>query len=308
MKFRFEVDPVIVGERLDAAIAARETSLSRAQARRLVDAELVRVSGQRVKPSHRLREGELVEGTIPPPKPDMLEAEAIPLDIVFEDDDLIVVNKPAGMVVHPAVGHATGTLVHALLHHCGELSNVGGLQRPGIVHRIDKDTSGLLVASKNDLVHRSLGAQFKAHSIEREYLALVCGLPKLERGTVNAMIGRHPTDRKRFSTNAKQGKDAVTHWAVEKRFEAERLALLRVKLETGRTHQIRVHLASIDLPVAGDPTYGGGRKLSRALGLERQALHATVLGFEHPTRKEHMRFEASLPNDLVQAIRRLDSA
>jgi 23S rRNA pseudouridine1911/1915/1917 synthase len=218
----------------------------------------------------------------------------------YEDDHLIVVDKPAGLVVHPSAGHRTGTLVHALLHHCRDLSGIGGVLRPGIVHRLDKGTSGLLVAAKSDPAHRHLAAQFKAHSIEREYLALVRGEPGAESGSIDAPIGRHPSDRKRLSTRGKRGRPAVTHWRVEVRYRG--LTLLRVRLETGRTHQVRVHLASAGLPVAGDPVYGGGRKVTRSLGLERQALHAARLGFEHPVSGERMSFESPLPADLHRAI------
>ena len=235
---------------------------------------------------------------------DTLEPEEIPLDLLYEDSHLLVVNKPAGMVVHPAVGHRAGTLVHALLHHCAGLSVIGGVERPGIVHRLDKGTSGLLMVAKNDQAHRSLSAQLKEHSIDREYLALVRGTPSAEQGTIDAPIGRHPQDRKRFTTHARIGRAAQTHWCVEKRFAD--LTLLRVRLETGRTHQIRVHLASVGFPILGDPVYGGGRRKNRELGLDRQALHATLLGFEHPNSGKRLRFEAELPLDLQDVLARID--
>ncbi|MBW2279934.1 MAG: RluA family pseudouridine synthase [Deltaproteobacteria bacterium] len=277
-------------------------SLSRAQVQRMIEAGAVEVSGRRVKAAHRLRAGERVSGAVPEPVPaDRVLSEAIPLSVVFEDSDLIVVDKPAGLVVHPAAGHASGTLVNALLHHCGDsLSGVGGVLRPGIVHRLDKGTSGLIVAAKNDLAHRSLAAQFKRHSIDREYLALVRAQVSARSGSIDAPIGRHPTDRKRFSTRARRGRHAVTHWRVERRLND--LTLLRVRLETGRTHQIRVHLASAGMPVAGDPVYGGGRAVTRALGLERQALHATRLGFEHPRSGEAVGFDSPLPDDLARVV------
>jgi 23S rRNA pseudouridine1911/1915/1917 synthase len=277
-------------------------SLSRAQVQRMIEAGAVEVSGRRVKAAHRLRAGERVSGAVPEPVPaDRVLPEAIPLSVVFEDSDLIVVDKPAGLVVHPAAGHASGTLVNALLHHCGDsLSGVGGVLRPGIVHRLDKGTSGLIVVAKNDLAHRSLAAQFKRHSIDREYLALVRSQVSAGSGSIDAPIGRHPTDRKRFSTRARRGRHAVTHWRVERRLND--LTLLRVRLETGRTHQIRVHLASAGMPVAGDPVYGGGRAVTRALGLERQALHATRLGFEHPRSGEAVGFDSPLPDDLARVV------
>ena len=291
------------GARLDVALAALESELSRAQIRRLIESGHIRVSDERAKPAHRLRRGERIEGTVPEPEESSVDPEPIPLEIVYEDEDVIVVDKPAGLVVHPAAGVRSGTLVNALLHHCKELSGVGGVRRPGIVHRLDKGTSGLLVAAKNDHAHRALSAQFKAHSTGREYLALVRGQPKAQRGSIDADIGRHPSDRKRFSTRARSGRTAITHWAVERRLRE--LTLLRVRLETGRTHQIRVHLASIGLPVAGDPLYGGGRKVARELGLERQALHAAVLGFEHPRTGEPLRMSSPLPEDLTQVIANL---
>ncbi len=284
------------GSRLDSAVALRQPDLSRSRIRRLIEAGWITVSGVRVKVAYRLRSGDRVEGRVPAPEPLELRPEPIPLDVVYQDASLIVVDKPAGMVVHPAAGRSSGTLVHALLHHCDDLSGIGGMLRPGIVHRLDKGTSGLLVVAKSDAAHRALSAQFKCHSVDREYLALVRGAPKREHGSVDAAIGRHPGDRKRFSTRARSGRRAVTHWSVEARF-AE-LTLLRVRLETGRTHQIRVHLTSIGLPVVGDPVYGGGRVISRALGLERQALHAAVLGFDPPEAGARLRFESPLPADL----------
>lgn len=302
MSFRFEVDGSLEGWRLDRALAERLPELSRARLQRMIEAGQVEVSGRRAKPAHRLRLGELVAGRVPEALPaDHLEAEAIPLDVAFEDADLIVIDKPAGLVVHPGAGHRSGTLVNALLHHCGDsLSGIGGVLRPGIVHRLDKGTSGLLVVAKHDAAHQHLSAQFKSHSIDREYKALVRGSPGADAGSIDAPIGRHPGDRKKFSTRARRGRAAVTHWSVERRLGA--LTLLRVRLETGRTHQIRVHLASVGLPVAGDPVYGGGRAVTRALGLERQALHAARLGFEHPRSRERLVFESPLAEDLARAI------
>jgi 23S rRNA pseudouridine1911/1915/1917 synthase len=311
---RFDVDSELAGERLDVAVAAREPGLSRSQIRRLIERGAIRVAhagahadeAGAAKPAQRLRVGDRVLGELPPPEPDALVAEAIPLDVVFEDGALLVVNKPAGMVVHPSAGHRQGTLVHALLHHVGDLSGIGGVLRPGIVHRLDKGTSGLLVCAKNDAAHQGLAAQFKAHTIDREYQALVRGAPRAERGSIDAPIGRHRSDHSRFTVREpRTPRHAVTHWRVERRLGA--LTLLRVTLETGRTHQIRVHLASVGLPIAGDPVYGGGRAAARAQGLERQALHAARLGFDHPRRGERVRFEAALPDDLRAVLERLGS-
>ena len=290
----------LAGRRLDAALAELEPELSRSQVRRLIDAGDVTVDDARAKPSYRLREGDRIAGAVPEPEPSRLLPEPIPLEIAFEDTALIVVDKPAGLVVHPAAGHRGGTLVNALLYHCPALSGVGGVVRPGIVHRLDKGTSGLLVAAKTDLAHRGLAEQFRAHSVDREYLALVRGSPRASSGSIDSAIGRHPTDRKRFSTRVRRGRAAVTHWQVERRLSG--FALLRVRLETGRTHQIRVHLASAGLPVVGDPVYGGGRAVARELGLGRQALHAALLGFAHPVSGERLRFRSPLPADLGRVL------
>ena len=305
MSFQFEVGPGSAGKRLDVAVAEAVAAVSRAEARRLIERGAVTVAGARAKPSHRLRSGERVEGRVPPPEPSDLVPEAIPLDIVHEDAELVVVNKPPGLVVHPAVGHRRGTLVHALLHHCRDLSGVGGVQRPGIVHRLDKGTSGLLVAAKTDRAHRRLARQFREHSADREYLALVRGTPRVDQGRIEALIGRHPKDRKRFSTRVSRGRSAVTHWYVVERFQ--KVTLLRLALETGRTHQIRVHLASIGLPLLGDPAYGSRRSRSDPGAPGRPALHAAMLGFDHPTHGERMRFHAALPQDLEALIEVLRS-
>ena len=303
MSFEHRVSPELAGQRLDAALAKLEPTLSRAQLRRLIEQGAVTVSGEVVKPAHRLRAGERIAGAVPDAQPTALEPEALPLAILYQDADVVVIDKPAGLVVHPAPGHGGGTLVNALLHHCRDLSGVGGELRPGIVHRLDKDTSGVLVAAKNDAAHRSLAAQFKAHSVLREYLALVRGAPRAASGTVEAPIGRHPIDRKRMSTRTRRGRAAVTHYRVEERLRGA--SLLRVRLETGRTHQVRVHLASIGLPVLGDPVYGGAHALGAGLGLARQALHAAVLGFTHPTSGAALRFESPLPPDLSRALEAL---
>lgn len=303
MSIRFEVDAALAGSRLDAAVAERVPELSRARARRLIEAGAITVSGKRRKPSYHLGVGELVTGELPEPAPLRVAPEPIPLDVRYEDEHLLVVNKPAGLVVHPAAGHAGGTLVNALLYHCEELSGIGGVRRPGIVHRLDKGTSGLLLVAKSDRAHLGLAGQLRAHTVLREYLALVRGGPRLERGAIDAPIGRHPRDRKKFSTKGRRARQAHTSFEVEERLGD--LSLLRVRLATGRTHQIRVHLASAGWPVAGDPVYGGGRSFARELGLKRQALHAAVLGFMHPVRESWLRFEAELPPDLESVLQSL---
>ena len=294
--------------RLDMVVGAME-GLTRSMAQRLIEAGMVTVEGTVQKSSLKLRGGEKVSVTVPPPVPAEPVAEAIPLEILYEDCDIVVVNKPAGMVVHPGAGNAHGTLVNALLGHCLDLSGIGGELRPGIVHRIDKDTSGVLVAAKNDHAHRSLSDQFREHTIKRVYLALVFGSPRQDKGKIETAIGRHPVDRKRMSGTARRGKKAVTHWYAINRFQG--VTLMRIRLETGRTHQIRVHFSEAGHPLAGDKVYGGSsrlesikdmrlRKLIKELG--RQALHAKTLGFIHPTSGEYLEFDTELPEDLARII------
>jgi 23S rRNA pseudouridine1911/1915/1917 synthase len=308
VSFRVEVTEALAGKRLDRALAEIRSDLSRVQIRRLIESGAITVCSRRAKVAHRLRTGERVEGSVPAPVPLDLAPEAIPLAIAYEDAHLLVIDKPAGLVVHPAAGHQRGTLVHALLHHCRDLAGIGGALRPGIVHRLDKDTSGLLVVAKSDAAHRALTQQFRERSVDREYLALVRGSPGAETGTVDAEIRRHPSDRKRFTADPRvrqgEARRAVTHWSVARRLGE--FALLRVRLETGRTHQIRVHLASVGLPVAGDPVYGGGRRPASRLGLRRQALHAARLGFAHPKSGERLSFESPLPDDLRRALEELE--
>ncbi len=293
---RLRADDDAAGARLDAYLARRLPQYSRSRLQEWIRAGRVHVDGTVERSNHRLSGGETLEVRPAAPQPATLEPADIPLDILHRDDDLLVLNKAAGMVVHPGSGTRATTLVHALLGLGETLSGVGGPERPGIVHRLDKGTSGLLVAAKTDLAHRGLAEQFRAHSVDREYLALVRGSPRASGGSIDSAIGRHPTDRKRFSTRVRSGRAAVTHWQVERRLSG--FALLRVRLETGRTHQIRVHLASAGLPVVGDPVYGGGRAVARELGLGRQALHAALLGFEHPVSGERLRFRSPLPADL----------
>jgi 23S rRNA pseudouridine1911/1915/1917 synthase len=290
------------GQRVDFALAAL-AGISRSQARRWIEADRVRINGRAPRASSRVHGGDTLEATPVVPVASTLTPEAIPLAVLFEDDDLIVVDKPAGLVVHPAPGHPSGTLVNALLHHCGNLAGVGGVLRPGIVHRLDQGTSGVMVAAKNDAAHRALAEQFHDHHIEREYRALVRALPGAETGRVDRAIGRHPRDRKRMSVRSHRGRRAVTVWQVLQRFPRAGRSWLAVLPETGRTHQIRVHLASVGMPLVSDPVYGRSKR-TRLL-LERPALHARLLGFDHPRSGERMRFEAPLPADLEELLAEL---
>lgn len=294
------------GKRLDQ-FAAQAGDLTRSAITRLIECGSVTVNGQAATKNYRLREGDHVEVTLPEPEPCEALPQNIPLDIVYEDDDLIVVNKPVGMVVHPAAGNPDGTLVNALLYHCGSsLSGVGGVIRPGIVHRIDKDTSGLLVVAKNDDTHLALASQLKGHHISRVYYAVAIGNLKEDSGTVDAPIGRHPVDRKRMAVirNAElKSRDAVTHWQVLARANAEGQAftLIRCELETGRTHQIRVHLASIGHPLLGDPIYGGANTKFEAKHkdwITGQCLHAKELTFTHPKSGKEVHFTCPLPDGM----------
>jgi 23S rRNA pseudouridine1911/1915/1917 synthase len=304
------------GERLDRFLAQALDGLSRSRLKALIEAGHVQVAGRTiVEPKYPVKPGEAVTVAAPPAEPAEPEAQNIPLEVLFEDDHLIVVNKPAGMVVHPAAGNPDGTLVNALIAHCGDsLSGIGGVRRPGIVHRLDKDTSGVMVAAKTDAAHAGLAGLFAAHDIDRMYLALVRGAPVRPRGVIEGAIGRHPKDRKRMAVRREGGKPATTHYRVVRRF-GEAASLLECTLETGRTHQIRVHLAHLGHPVIGDPVYGP-RRGGAPKGLDekgrgavqvfpRQALHAARLGFAHPVTGEALRCEAAPPEDLDGLIRTL---
>lgn len=300
------------GGRLDAVIAANVAELSRAAVQRLIEDGHVRVGGvTAVKAGARLRRGETIEVDVPAAEPLEVVAEDIPLTVLFEDAEVIVIDKPAGLVVHPAPGHARGTLVNALLFHCKDLSGIGGVLRPGIVHRLDKDTSGVMIATKSDRAHASLTAQFQAKSrgdidgkIEREYLAIAAPPPLGTGGTLRTLYGRHPVHRKKFSSKVASGKSAVTHWELVERLHGS--ALVKLKLETGRTHQIRVHAADHGWPLLGDPVYGHRPRDERigaaADALARQALHASTLAFDHPVTGARMAFSAPLPPDLQAAL------
>lgn len=276
--------------RIDAFIASR-LSLSRSFAAELIDDGKVLLNGSDVKKRALVKSGDEVTVEIPELKEPEALPQDIPLDIVYEDDDLLVVNKPKGMVVHPAPGNSDGTLVNALLYHCkGTLSGINGVSRPGIVHRIDKDTSGLLIVAKNDVAHIHLAEQIKEHSFTREYLAICYGNVKQDSGLVSAPIGRDPKNRQRMAVVYKNSKSAVTHYEVVERFEG--FTLMRFRLETGRTHQIRVHMASIGHPIAGDPLYGPKKVITELCG---QCLHAGKIGFIHPKTNQYLEFEAELP-------------
>ncbi len=308
------IEPSGALQRLDVFVAAAVPELTRSRVQRLIREGHIRVDGRAPRAADLTKAGSVVEIAVPPPAPLDAIAEDLPLRVIHEDRSVIVVDKEAGMVVHPAAGHARGTLVNALLHHCRDLSGIGGVMRPGIVHRMDKGTSGLLVVAKNDRAHVGLAAQFKAHTVDREYIAIVWGRFRESKGRFDRPVGRHPGDRKRMSVASRRGKSAVTLFRVEK--DLGGFSLLRLKLKTGRTHQIRVHLSAAGHPVVGDMTYGGGasrgstapgavRPLLRELG--RPALHAALLGFDHPETGGRMRFESPLPAPLVDFWERLEA-
>ncbi len=302
--------PAHEGWRLDRALADALPALSRERLKTLIRTGAVETEGKPVRdPATKVRGEEALRVAVPEPTPAHNEAQDIPLNIAFEDEHLLVVDKPAGLVVHPAAGNFDGTLVNALLHHCGgSLSGIGGVARPGIVHRIDKDTSGLLVVAKNDVTHEGLARQFAAHSIDRRYLAIVNGLPFAGDGTVDAPLARSAANRKKIAIVPEgRGKRAVTHW---RRLETLRdAALVECRLETGRTHQVRVHMASIGHPLVGDPVYGrSGKthgKILKELQFQRQALHAAELGFTHPVTKAQLSFSSPMPTDMQELFNAL---
>lgn len=297
--------PADIGKRIDKFVAERE-DLTRSAIQKYMECGAVTVNGKTAAKNYLLRENDAVEITLPEPVDLAVEAENIPLSIVYEDDDLLVVNKPKGMVVHPAPGNYTGTLVNALLYHChGSLSGINGVIRPGIVHRIDKDTSGLLIVAKNDFAHNALAEQIRVHSFLRAYEALVNGGFREDCGTVDAPIARHPVDRKRMAI-VKGGREAVTHWQVLDRYGA--YTHLRCQLETGRTHQIRVHLSSIGHPLFGDTVYGGGKtklEIQNEKIAAGQCLHARSIGFVHPRTGESLFFESELPDYFQTLLEKL---
>lgn len=326
--FKFEVPSDTPLERLDAFLARRlpeflnqdnpddADHFSRSYAASLIRKGFVQVDGNLQKPSYRVRPFQQISGFLPPPEPVDIVAEPIPLDIRYQDDHLIVINKPAGLVVHPAPGHTSGTLVNALLFHCPTLSGIGGEQRPGIVHRLDKDTSGLLVVAKNSQAHHELSKQFKARTIKKQYLALVHGLPEKASGKIDLPLGRHPVERKKMSTKSHSSRDALTIWTVKERFPG--VTLLQVDLKTGRTHQIRVHCQAMGHPIVGDPVYGPRRAQKGAARHQnelqnvlktarRQLLHAANLSFIHPATGKPVVLNAPLPEDMISILEELRS-
>lgn len=297
------------GERIDSFIAAEE-GITRSAVAKLIENNLITVLGAPVMKNYKVRSGDEICVSYPPVKECEATAEDIALDIVYEDDDIIVINKPSGMVVHPAAGNPSGTLVNGLLHHCGDsLSGIGGVIRPGIVHRIDKDTSGLLVVAKNDSAHLSLSGQLKGHHMSRVYYAIVCGNPKNDDGIIDSPIGRSPTDRKKMAVikdPLKKSKEAITHYKVLERYKG--FAYVKCELETGRTHQIRVHMSSIGHPLLGDDIYGGGKtkfgQSNRSL-ISGQCLHAGELRLTHPVTQKQMVFNAELPREMQLLLEKL---
>lgn len=292
-EFVFLITEDMEDERIDRCVSMLIDSLSRSFIQKMIKEGHVYVNGESVKSSYRVKAGEEVRFCLPEAVEPHIDAENIPLDILYEDQDVIVINKPKGMVVHPAAGHYSGTLVNALLYHCGqELSGINGVMRPGIVHRIDRDTTGSILACKNDRAHNCLAEQLKEHSVNRRYHAICYGVLTEDEGTVDKPIGRHPTERKRMAVNEKCGKRAVTHYRVLRRFK--KYTYIECALETGRTHQIRVHMAAIGHPLLGDEVYAGDRK--SPYKLEGQTLHAKILGFRHPQTGEYLETDAPLPD------------
>ena len=317
---RLTVSAAQGGARLDKWLSDHIADISRSRIQSLLAAGHIHQGGRTINDaSYRVKPGEEFLITIPPATEAAPQPEAIPLSVIHEDSELIVIDKPAGLVVHPGAGNWQGTLVHALLAHCGDsLSGIGGVRRPGIVHRLDKQTSGLLVAAKTDRAHALLAAQFEAHMVERSYLALVWGAPRPAQGRIVTQIGRSPTNRQKMAVRPAGGRTAITNYEILRRFGAPTkpvISLLRCRLETGRTHQIRVHMAHIGHPILGDPVYGGGRSRAKGLpeqaqgaisGLGRQALHATSLGFQHPLSQQLLRFDSALPADMADLLEILE--
>jgi 23S rRNA pseudouridine1911/1915/1917 synthase len=305
-RLTFEITDIHAGERLDRAVSLLYTPVTRSQARRLIDDDRVWVNGQPGRPAHRVAVGDRVEIQPPEVRESDVEAQPIDLDVLYEDSDLIVVNKPAGLVIHPAAGNPDGTLVNALMHHCADLSGIGGVERPGIVHRLDKDTTGVIVAAKNDRAHLGLSLAFRRRSIEKAYLAVCYGTPPDDRRVIDAPVGRHPRERRHMAV-VEDGRPARTLVEVQERLTGS--ALLVCRLVTGRTHQIRVHLAHVGHALVGDPLYAGrqwrnlpARLQTACRDFPRQALHAWRLGFEHPVTRRHMTFEAPVPDDISRLL------
>lgn len=287
-------------ERLDSYISNELDEISRTYLQKLIKDKLIEVNGLYKKPSYLVKEGDRIIVLLPEPKKLDIIPEDIPLNIIYEDEDLVIINKPQDMVVHPAPGNYTGTLVNALLYHINNLSSINGIIRPGIVHRLDKDTSGILIIAKNDFAHRELSEQLKNRKVYREYIALINGVIKDDKGTIDAPIGRDPKDRKKMTVISTNSKEAITHYEVIDRFT--KYSLVKVNLETGRTHQIRVHFLSINHPVVGDPVYSKGKN---EFNLDKQLLHARKLGFIHPRSKGYMEFECEVPETFKNIIKNL---
>ena len=290
-----------IGKRIDVYISSFRDDLSRSQVQKLIENGKITINGKVTKNNYKLRKNDIIEIEIPDPEPLDIVPEDIPLDICYEDKDIIIINKPQGMVVHPAPGHYSGTIVNAIMYHCGDdLSGINGCMRPGIVHRNDKDTSGIIVIAKSDSAHKSLAEQLACHSITRKYYAIVTGNLKEDTGTIDKPIGRNPKDRKKMAV-VEGGRRAVTHYKVLERF-GSKYTLIEAQLETGRTHQIRVHLASIGHPLLGDTVYGSEKQPFK---LQGQVLHAKVLGFIHPSTGEYVEFESPLPEYYEKLILKL---
>jgi 23S rRNA pseudouridine1911/1915/1917 synthase len=314
--FFWEIPEDSRNTRLDRFLSSRPVSLSRSRIQALIKGENVKVNGGPAKASYRLRQGDRVSLSVPPPVKHELRPETVDFEIIHEDASLLVINKPSGLVVHPAPGHPTGTLVHGLLKHCKDLSGIGGVLRPGVVHRLDKDTSGLLVVAKNDRVHSHLSRQFKSGEVKKQYTTLVCGLVKGKRGKIDLPLARHPKKRKEIAVALSGGKRALTLWEKTREFQGG-FTLLSVILKTGRTHQIRVHLSHMGHPIAGDPVYGYGRNWWKRHPLVRkgilppigrQMLHSRLLGFVHPALNRYLEFEAPLARDMERVLNSLKSA
>lgn len=299
-RYEFVVEPEHEGVRIDQFLTQRIPDISRSRIQKLIEEGNITVGDRQVKPNYKIKQGDDVRVELPEPVVLDVKPENIDIEILYEDEDIAVVNKPQGMVVHPAAGNYSGTLVNALMARCSSLSTINGVIRPGIVHRIDKDTSGVLVIAKNDAAHHSLAEQIKVHSVKRIYYAIVEGVIKQDSGTVDAPLGRHPVERKKMAVISKNGRRAVTHYRVIERFK--RNTLIEARLETGRTHQIRVHMAYIGHPLVGDPVYGYKRQ---RFNLKGQALHAKTLGIIHPSTGEYMEFTTPLPEYFQKLIENL---
>jgi len=309
LSFSFQITSKDQGMRIDQYLSETNLNLSRSQAKKLIEERDILLNEKTAKPSVHLKTGDKVSGIIPEPEPLLLKAESLPLTILYEDPSIIVIDKPPGMVVHPAYGNPSGTLVNALIYHCKDLTGINGVLRPGIVHRLDKDTSGVMVVAKDDEAFHKLTKQFKNRTVEKVYLAIAYGKFSEDEGLIDSAIGRHPSQRKRMSTHAKRGRAAITRWKVAERFDG--FTLLEIFPQTGRTHQIRVHLSSMGHPILGDPLYGRKGKpgsihdpvLKECVKrMDRQALHAHRLGFNHPRTGERVQFVSPIPQDMGEVL------